>query len=116
MLHALFVASLALLSVAAQGQLCAPLVSSALASSAPTSWSLPTPGSPSALGPIQADSLTPDAKNLATWADFIRPNAEELKYESIGWRNAFWPAVQEARKLGRPILLWTMNGHPLGCT
>jgi hypothetical protein len=116
MLHALSVASLALLSVAAQGQLCAPLVSSALASSAPTSWSLPTPGSPSALGPIQADSLTPDAKNLATWADFIRPNAEELKYESIGWRNAFWPAVQEARKLGRPILLWTMNGHPLGCT
>ena len=36
--------------------------------------------------------------------------------ERIGWRNEFWPAVEEARRLGRPILLWTMNGHPLGCT
>ena len=53
---------------------------------------------------------------ITHWADFIRPNAEELRYESIGWRNQFWPAVQLAQELGRPILLWTMNGHPLGCT
>jgi len=55
----------------------------------------------------------------ATYAElgaFIRPSADELSFEDIGWRNAFWPAVQEARALGRPILLWTMNGHPLGCT
>jgi hypothetical protein len=50
------------------------------------------------------------------WAEFIRPSADELSYESIGWRNEFWPAVQLAQELGRPILLWTMNGHPLGCT
>lgn len=62
------------------------------------------------------ESQTPDRKNFTAWADFIRPNSEELKFESIGWRNQFWPAVQEAKKLGRPILLWTMNGHPLGCT
>ncbi|QDV09412.1 hypothetical protein Poly30_49700 [Planctomycetes bacterium Poly30] len=61
-------------------------------------------------------SQTPDRKNVGAWADFIRPSAEELKFESIGWRNQFWPAVLEAKKLGRPILLWTMNGHPLGCT
>lgn len=61
-------------------------------------------------------SQTPDAKNLDDWADFIRPSDDELKYEAIGWRNQFWPAVEEARELGRPILLWTMNGHPLGCT
>ncbi len=61
-------------------------------------------------------SLELSAKNSSDWANFIRPNADELTYETIGWRNAFWPAVEEARRLGRPILLWTMNGHPLGCT
>lgn len=61
-------------------------------------------------------SLRPDAKNLTEWAQFIRPNDEELSFERIGWRNSFWPAVEEARELGRPLLLWTMNGHPLGCT
>ena len=103
-MHALSIASLALFSAAAYGP--------SVPSPTPTS----SAGSSGALWSPQGDSLTPDAKNLATWADFIRPNADELKYESIGWRNAFWPAVQEARKLGRPILLWTMNGHPLGCT
>lgn len=61
-------------------------------------------------------SLTPDAKNLEAWANFIRPNDDELSYEKIGWRSSFWPAIEEARRLGRPVLLWTMNGHPLGCT
>ncbi len=56
------------------------------------------------------------ADNLEEWASFIRPSDSERKFEDIGWRNQFWPAVLEARALGRPILLWTMNGHPLGCT
>ena len=60
------------------------------------------------------DPLTP--ATLDQWAAFIRPSEDELSFERIGWRNAFWPAVEEARELGRPILLWTMNGHPLGCT
>ena len=74
-----------------------------------------------ALAPIVSaqnapESQQPDANNVDAWAEFIRPNGDELGYEAIGWRNAFWPAVEEARALGRPILLWTMNGHPLGCT
>lgn len=58
----------------------------------------------------------PSADNLEPWLAFIRPSEDELRYEEIAWRNAFWPAVEEAKRLGRPILLWTMNGHPLGCT
>ena len=54
--------------------------------------------------------------NFEAWAEFIRPSDSERKFEDIGWRNEFWPAVEEARALGRPLLLWTMNGHPLGCT
>lgn len=69
-----------------------------------------------ALAPPTDDTAGPSADWLDHWAEFIRPSADELRYESIGWRNQFWPAVQLAKELGRPILLWTMNGHPLGCT
>lgn len=61
-------------------------------------------------------SQTPGPENLGDWVEFIRPSDDELAWERIGWRNEFWPAVEEARELGRPILLWAMNGHPLGCT
>jgi hypothetical protein len=58
----------------------------------------------------------PKASNLKKWLAYIRPDKQEESYRDIGWRNELWPAVLEARKLGRPILLWTMNGHPLGST
>ena len=58
----------------------------------------------------------PGADNFVEWLTYIRPAEHEESYREIGWRNALWPAVEEARELGRPILLWTMNGHPLGCT
>jgi hypothetical protein len=58
----------------------------------------------------------PNAGNYRQWLTFIQPDAKEQAYKEIDWRNKFWPAVQEAKELGRPILLWTMNGHPLGCT
>lgn len=61
--------------------------------------------------PIEVSSA-----NYQTWLKFIQPDAKEQAYKQVHWRNAFWPAVQEAKRLGRPILLWTMNGHPLGCT
>lgn len=64
--------------------------------------------------PQSAPELMHD--NLDKWLEFVQPADSEQKYREIGWRNALWPAVQEARKLGRPILFWTMNGHPLGCT
>ena len=62
------------------------------------------------------DAQIPGTENFEQLAELIRPSNDELKFEEIGWRNQFWPAVLEARKLGRPVLLWTMNGHPLGCT
>lgn len=64
----------------------------------------------------QAPPPPPTAKDYLQWMAAIEPNATELAYQQVEWRTAFWPAVQEARELGRPILFWTMNGHPLGCT
>jgi hypothetical protein len=67
-----------------------------------------------ALGVQQPE--VPDASNYERWLTFIQPDAKEQAYKEVDWRTQLWPAVQEARTLGRPILLWTMNGHPLGCT
>ncbi|MFK7739789.1 MAG: hypothetical protein AB8H80_05650 [Planctomycetota bacterium] len=58
----------------------------------------------------------PNEGNFQKWMTYVQPAGHEEAYREIGWRNEFWPAVQEAKRLGRPILFWTMNGHPLGCT
>lgn len=50
------------------------------------------------------------------WRDFIRPKAEENSFLDIPWRESFMTAVNEASESNAPILLWAMNGHPLGCT
>jgi hypothetical protein len=68
------------------------------------------------LAPQSPEPPAPTAKDYRQWQQTIEPDAIELGYEALPWRNRFWPAIEEARKLGRPVLLWTMNGHPLGCT
>ena len=55
-------------------------------------------------------------QSFRQWIDFIRPNESELKWRKIGWRTELWEAVLEARELQQPLLLWTMNGHPMACT
>ena len=37
-------------------------------------------------------------------------------WRAIGWKPSLWEAVVEANEEEKPILLWTMNGHPLGQT
>lgn len=64
--------------------------------------------------PLQVEE--PSAQNFERWLSFIQPSEKEESYKRMSWRNEFWPAVEEAKKLGRPLLFWTMNGHPLGCT
>jgi len=55
-------------------------------------------------------------QTFAHWRDFIRPSAEEQGFLVIPWRESFATAVNQAREADRPVLLWAMNGHPLGCT
>lgn len=54
--------------------------------------------------------------NLAEWQRFIQPSGPELAWQNIRWHRELEFAAEEARELGRPILLWTMNGHPAGET
>ncbi len=48
--------------------------------------------------------------------DAILPKPAELAFCDIGWRPTLWEAVLEADRADKPVLLWAMNGHPLGCT
>ena len=57
-----------------------------------------------------------DDQSCARWRDSVRPQVKEERYLEIPWRESFYIAMNEARDTDRPILLWTMNGHPLGCT
>jgi len=66
--------------------------------------------------PGEPRAQTLDGRTLEEWRDLILPRAEELSWEAIGWRPTFWAALGEAQERDRPILLWAMNGHPLGCT
>jgi hypothetical protein len=46
----------------------------------------------------------------------VLPKPEEEKWLTIPWRTSLMAARAEAQKLGKPMFLWIMNGHPLGCT
>lgn len=45
----------------------------------------------------------------------IRPKPGEDVFERIPWRTSLWAARKEAAAAGKPILLWEMDGNPLGC-
>ena len=66
--------------------------------------------------PIRAE-VPKDAElteaTYATWRDHVLPRKWELNFQRIAWRPSFWEAIIEAQEKDMPILLWTMNGHPL---
>ena len=50
------------------------------------------------------------------WRDYIIPTKEDLAWTGIPWRTSFQELLIEAGEQHKPLLLWVMNGHPLGCT
>lgn len=64
--------------------------------------------------PAPAEPLTP--KQFDQLFSVIRPQPGEDKWDEIAWRADLWEARKEAAAKGKPILLWEMDGHPLGCT
>ena len=64
----------------------------------------------------EANAPELNAKNAAAWRDHIRPSTEELAWTQIDWLPDLKSGLEEAAKTNKPILLWTMNGHPMGCT
>jgi hypothetical protein len=45
----------------------------------------------------------------------VLPADGEDDFAKIPWLTSIWDARIKAAKEGKPILLWEMDGHPLGC-
>ncbi|HEX5053770.1 MAG TPA: hypothetical protein VFZ65_18465 [Planctomycetota bacterium] len=63
-----------------------------------------------------ARAQQPGADEFARQLAAIVPVAEELAWQLVPWRSEFRTALVEANRLDKPVLLWAMNGHPLGQT
>lgn len=46
----------------------------------------------------------------------VVPSQGDLAAETIPWRATFREGVLAADASDRPVLVWAMNGHPLGLT
>ena len=46
----------------------------------------------------------------------MQPTPDELFWQQIPWLTRLWDARLKAAETGKPILLWEMDGNPLGCT
>jgi len=60
-----------------------------------------------------AEPIAPD--QVERLANLIKPRAGEEKWQRIPWLTNLWEARKQAAADGKPILLWEMDGHPLGC-
>lgn len=61
----------------------------------------------------QAEELT-DAK-FTELQKQLRPTKDE-PWLTIPWRVSLLDAQKAAAKEGKPVFIWAMDGHPLGCT
>lgn len=63
---------------------------------------------------FHAQDLT--EKNYDSIKQQIIPRADEEKWREIAWHPTYWDGVTAAQKADKPVMLFTMNGHPFGCT
>lgn len=60
------------------------------------------------------EALKPEAfKSLHA---LILPHPDEQAWTQTPWLSDLWEARKVASERGRPVFLWEMDGHPLGCT
>ncbi len=61
-----------------------------------------------------SDPIPPD--KLHELQALIKPSDGEEAWATIPWLTDLTQARRLAAEQGKPILLWEMDGHPLGCT
>ena len=67
-----------------------------------------------AVGPATAaEPIRPE--QVGQLQALIKPGRGEDRWAAIPWLTDLWQARQLAAKQGKPILLWEMDGNPLGC-
>lgn len=56
-----------------------------------------------------------DADEFARLHKLLTP-AEDEPWRTIPWKISVLDAQRAAVQEGKPIFIWAMDGHPLGCT
>lgn len=54
-------------------------------------------------------------KDFQSLHALIKPHPSEDRFTEIPWLTSLWEARRKAAAEGKPILLWEMDGNPLGC-
>ena len=57
-----------------------------------------------------------DAETARAIRALVLPRPEEMSWQGIPWQTSIPEAVALARRERKPVLLWAMNGNPLGLT
>ena len=68
--------------------------------------------------PVRAAEPTPllSDETLDKSIGCVKPCAAEDRYLEVPWFTNLMKARVESQLQGKPIFMWIMNGHPLGCT
>lgn len=56
-----------------------------------------------------------DQSQYTELRELLSPDSAEL-WRTIPWKISVLDARQAAAREGKPIFIWAMDGHPLGCT
>ena len=57
--------------------------------------------------------LSPDT--FSDLFEICRPRSNEERWTQINWIGELWEGRQMAARQKKPLFIWAMNGHPLGC-
>ncbi len=68
---------------------------------------LPVPG-------LSVPSLSPEQFQALHAA--LTPRGDSEQWAQIPWQTDLAAARQKAAREQKPLLMWIMDGHPLGCT
>lgn len=65
---------------------------------------------------VFGNDATSELESFRRLHTLIKPKTTEENWVQIPWMTSLWAARERAAAEGKPILLWEMDGHPLGCT
>ena len=64
----------------------------------------------------QDPTPTMDVEKLDEYRARILPTDAEVRWSTIDWLPTYTDGLKASSAQDKPLLLWVMNGHPLGCT
>lgn len=67
------------------------------------------------LGTTRADVSPLGAADFKDLHQSLKPSEDEA-WRRIPWKISLLAAQRQAVEEGKPLFIWAMDGHPLGCT